>query len=440
MVSPQFIWDKTKEYLKNEMTSASFDNYIRETRAVSIENNTLILEAQSEVIANTLKMFYTTPIAQAVNACNGTSLAIEITSPRVMSEAAAGKESFKPEGGGSFNLNSKYTFETFVIGKSNDFAYAAAKAVADNPAKAYNPLFIYGGVGLGKTHLMHAIGQRIIEKRPLAKISYITSETFTNELIQSIQSNRNAQFRDKYRNVDVLMVDDIQFIAGKESTQEEFFHTFNALRDYDRQIIITSDKPPKDIPTLEERLRTRFEWGLIANIQPPDLETRIAILRNKAKMEALDVDSNVLSFIAEKVNSNIRELEGSLNRVIAYSVLTKQEISLKLAETALKDILPDGGKLKITPELIQQIVADYFSIDVKDLIGKRKDKKVVFPRHISMYLIRTMTDLSLSDIGGCFGGRDHTTVINAYDKISSELQLKPDLAVKLEDIMKRIEK
>lgn len=421
------------------MTSASFDNYIRETRAVSIENNTLILEAQSEVIANTLKMFYTTPIAQAVNTCNGTSLAIEITSPCVVAEAA-GNERIKAEGGGSFSLNSKYTFETFVIGKSNDFAYAAAKAVADNPAKAYNPLFIYGGVGLGKTHLMHAIGQRIIEKRPLAKISYITSETFTNELIQSIQSNRNAQFRDKYRNVDVLMVDDIQFIAGKESTQEEFFHTFNALRDYDRQIIITSDKPPKDIPTLEERLRTRFEWGLIANIQPPDLETRIAILRNKAKMETLDVDSDVLSFIAEKVNSNIRELEGSLNRVIAYSVLTKQEISLKLAETALKDILPDGGKMKITPELIQQIVADYFSIDVKDLIGKRKDKKVVFPRHISMYLIRTMTDLSLSDIGGCFGGRDHTTVINAYDKISSELQMKPDLAVKLEDIMKRIEK
>lgn len=439
MVSPQFIWDKTKEYLKNEMTSASFDNYIRETRAVSIENNTLVLEAQSEVIANTLKMFYTTPIAQAVNTCNGTSLAIEITSPCVVAEAA-GNERIKAEGGGSFSLNSKYTFETFVIGKSNDFAYAAAKAVADNPAKAYNPLFIYGGVGLGKTHLMHAIGQRIIEKRPLAKISYITSETFTNELIQSIQSNRNAQFRDKYRNVDVLMVDDIQFIAGKESTQEEFFHTFNALRDYDRQIIITSDKPPKDIPTLEERLRTRFEWGLIANIQPPDLETRIAILRNKAKMETLDVDSDVLSFIAEKVNSNIRELEGSLNRVIAYSVLTKQEISLKLAETALKDILPDGGKMKITPELIQQIVADYFSIDVKDLIGKRKDKKVVFPRHISMYLIRTMTDLSLSDIGGCFGGRDHTTVINAYDKISSELQIKPDLAVKLEDIMKRIEK
>lgn len=439
MVSPQFIWDKTKEYLKNEMTSASFDNYIRETRAVSIENNTLVLEAQSEVIANTLKMFYTTPIAQAVNTCNGTSLAIEITSPCVVAEAA-GNERIKAEGGGSFSLNSKYTFETFVIGKSNDFAYAAAKAVADNPAKAYNPLFIYGGVGLGKTHLMHAIGQRIIEKRPLAKISYITSETFTNELIQSIQSNRNAQFRDKYRNVDVLMVDDIQFIAGKESTQEEFFHTFNALRDYDRQIIITSDKPPKDIPTLEERLRTRFEWGLIANIQPPDLETRIAILRNKAKMETLDVDSDVLSFIAEKVNSNIRELEGSLNRVIAYSVLTKQEISLKLAETALKDILPDGGKMKITPELIQQIVADYFSIDVKDLIGKRKDKKVVFPRHISMYLIRTMTDLSLSDIGGCFGGRDHTTVINAYDKISSELQMKPDLAVKLEDIMKRIEK
>ena len=320
-------------------------------------------------------------------------------------------------------LNPKYTFDTFVIGNSNRFAHAAALAVAEVPAQAYNPLFIYGGVGLGKTHLMHAIGHYIRSQNPEMKILYVTSEKFTNELITAIQTNKNEEFRRRYRSVDVLLIDDIQFIAGKESTTEEFFHTFNALHDANKQIIISSDKQPREIPTLEERLRSRFEWGLIADIQPPDLETRIAILRKKAHVDDIQVEDDVLLHIAHKVESNIRELEGALTRVVAYASLSGRPLTVEVAEEALRDILPNKVQRTINPQLIQRKVGEYFSIRPEDFLSKRRNQEIALPRQYAMYLCREMTDLSLPRIGEAFGGRDHTTVIHACDKITRAMQV-----------------
>ena len=300
-------------------------------------------------------------------------------------------------------LNPKYTFNTFVIGNSNRFAHAASLAVAEAPAKSYNPLFIYGGVGLGKTHLMHAIGHYILSQNPKSKVLYVTSEKFTNELINSIQTNKNVEFRNRYRNVDVLLIDDIQFIAGKESTQEEFFHTFNALHEANKQIIMSSDRPPKEIPTLEDRLRSRFEWGLITDIQPPDLETRIAILKKKADMENLEVDNEVLAFIAKRIESNIRELEGALTRIVAYSSLTNSNLDVAVADEALKDIIFNHRPKKITPELIQNVTADYYQLKVEDLKSKKRNRPIAYPRQVAMYLCRELTDLSLPKIGDLFG-------------------------------------
>ncbi len=325
-------------------------------------------------------------------------------------------------------LNPKYTFSTFVIGNSNRFAHAASLAVAEAPAKAYNPLFIYGGVGLGKTHLMHAIGHYILSQNKKAKVLYVTSEKFTNELINSIQTNKNVDFRNRYRNVDVLLIDDIQFIAGKESTQEEFFHTFNALHEANKQIIISSDRPPKEIPTLEDRLRSRFEWGLITDIQPPDLETRIAILKKKAELENLEVDDDVLEFIAKRIESNIRELEGALTRIMAYSSLTNSTLDVSIAEEALKDIISSRQPKKITPELIQKVVSNHYQLKMEDLKSRKRSRPIVYPRQIAMYLCREMTDLSLPKIGDLFGGRDHTTVIHACDKVATDI--KEDLQMK----------
>ena len=339
-----------------------------------------------------------------------------------------------------FTLNPKYTFESFVIGSSNNFAHAAAQAVADNPSSAYNPLFIYGGVGLGKTHLMHAIGHRMLQRNPDARIIYVTSETFTNEFIQSIQENKNTQFRNKYRSADVLMVDDIQFISSRERTQEEFFNTFNALHTAGKQIILSSDRPPMELTTLEERLRSRFEGGLITDVQPPDLETRIAILKKKATDEGIDVDESVLSYIAEKVNSNIRQLEGSLTRVYAYAKLTKRPLDSHLADAALKDIIPGYENRKVTVELIQQVVADYYSVDVESLLSQRRTMEITYPRQVAMYLSKELTEESLKAIGRRFGGRDHTTVINACKKIKSDMDENPQLVLVIEDLTKRIRK
>ncbi|MBZ9621303.1 MULTISPECIES: chromosomal replication initiator protein DnaA, partial [Clostridium] len=338
----------------------------------------------------------------------------------------------------SATLNPKYTFDSFVIGNSNRFAHAASLAVAESPAKAYNPLFIYGGVGLGKTHLMHAIGHYILSNNPKSKVVYVSSEKFTNELINSIKDDKNVEFRNKYRNVDVLLIDDIQFIAGKERTQEEFFHTFNDLHEANKQIILSSDRPPKEIPTLEDRLRSRFEWGLIADIQPPDFETRIAILKKKADVENLNIPNEVMVYIATKIKSNIRELEGALIRIVAFSSLTNKEIGIDLASEALKDIISSRNSKQVTIELIQDIVSSYFNLKVEDFKSSRRTRNITFPRQIAMYLCRKLTDMSLPKIGEEFGGRDHTTVIHACEKISKGLKEDENLQDNVAELTKKI--
>lgn len=339
----------------------------------------------------------------------------------------------------AFSLNPKYVFETFVTGNSNRFAHAAALAVAESPAQVYNPFFMYGGVGLGKTHLMHAIGHRILKTHPNLRVLYISSEKFTNELINSIRDGNPESFRQKYRNIDVLLVDDIQFLSKKEHTQEEFFHTFNTLHEANKQIIISSDRPPREIQTLEDRLRSRFEWGLITDIQAPDLETRIAILRKKALLENLNAPNDVMVYIASRIDNNIRELEGALIRVVAYASLTNQVITNELATEALKDIFPTGKTRQITLELIQEIVASYFKIKVDELLAKKRTRNLAFPRQIAMYLCRELTDTSLPRIGEMFGGRDHTTVIHAHDKISRERNEDMKLNNTIKELIKKIE-
>lgn len=334
------------------------------------------------------------------------------------------------------NLNPKYTFNTFVVGNNNRFAHAAALAVAQAPAKAYNPLFVYGGVGLGKTHLMHAIGNKARELNPSLTVVYVSSEKFTNDLINSIRDDKTLSFREKYRNLDILLVDDIQFLAGKERTQEEFFHTFNSLHEANKQIVISSDRPPKEIPTLEERLRSRFEWGLSTDIQPPDLETRIAILRKKASSESILIPDEVLQFIAIQIPFNVRELEGALIRLTAYSSLTEKDVSIDLAEEVIKDIVSPKRDKPITINLIKKAVSDYFQIKYDELSAKVRTKDIALARQIAMYLSRELTSTSLPRIGENFGGRDHTTVMHACDKIkeliSSNQEIR-DIVVKLQN-------
>lgn len=340
------------------------------------------------------------------------------------------------------NLNPKYTFDSFVVGANNNLAHAASLAVAESPGEIYNPLFIYGGVGLGKTHLMQSIANFILKNNPKAKILYVTSEKFTNELIDAIRNKNNistTEFREKYRNNDVLLIDDIQFIIGKESTQEEFFHTFNALHEAKKQIIISSDKPPKEIETLEERLRSRFEWGLTVDIQSPDYETRMAILRKKEEMEGYNIDNEVIKYIATNIKSNIRELEGALTKIVALSKLEKnREINIALAEKALKDIIAPGDKKEVTPEFIIEVVADHFNLTPLDIISQRRNKEIVYPRQIAMYLCRNMTDTGLQNIGKSLGGRDHTTILNGIDKIAADLEGNPTLQNTIDILKKKI--
>lgn len=346
-----------------------------------------------------------------------------------------------PVDAGNIYLNPKYTFDTFVVGHGNRFAHAAALAVAETPAKAYNPLFIYGGVGLGKTHLMQAIAHYVIKSNRAAKVIYVTSEKFTNDLINSIQHNTMEDFRNKYRFVDLLMIDDIQFLAGKDRTKEEFFHTFNTLHEASKQIVISSDRPPKEIPTLEERLWSRFEWGLIADIQPPDLETRIAILKKKSALEELPVSQEVLALIATKMVSNIRELEGALIRVIAYASLTGEDVTLSMAENILRDIMsPAKNKSQIDIDLIKKVTSEYYSIKIEDMTAKTRTKEIATARQLAMYLARTMTPASLPKIGEEFGGRDHTTVMHACEKITEEVKTNPDIEEAIRSIADSIKK
>ncbi|MBU5226708.1 chromosomal replication initiator protein DnaA [Clostridium senegalense] len=440
------LWEKTLIILKEELTEVSFNTWIKSIEPISLENIALKLGVPNNFTKDILENRYKDLIINSIKSVSNKTYNVEFF---VVSEEALEKESSKkeevPQRRSMVNdemsaiLNPKYTFDSFVIGNSNRFAHAASLAVAESPAKAYNPLFIYGGVGLGKTHLMHAIGHYIQDVNPKSKVVYVSSEKFTNELINSIKDDKNVEFRNKYRNIDVLLIDDIQFIAGKERTQEEFFHTFNALHEANKQIILSSDRPPKEIPTLEDRLRSRFEWGLIADIQPPDFETRIAILKKKADVENLDIPNDVMVYIATQIKSNIRELEGALIRIVAYSSLTNREINVDLAAEALKDIISSKNARQITIELIQDIVSSYYNLKVEDFKSSRRTRNVAFPRQIAMYLSRKLTDMSLPKIGEEFGGRDHTTVIHAYEKISQALKKDENLQSSVSDLTKKIQ-
>ncbi len=430
------IWNRTLELLKGEMTEISFNTWILTIEPIAIDSNTLTLGVPADFQKGILESRYSYLIKNALRQLTHKDFNIYFSTPSQTPVKPAVQE-YTEDTSGLF-LNPKYTFDTFVIGNGNRFAHAASLAVSEAPAKAYNPLFLYGGVGLGKTHLMHAIGHFVLSQNPALKVLYVSSEKFTNELINAIKDDKNEEFRYKYRNIDVLLIDDIQFIGGKERTQEEFFHTFNALYEANKQIIISSDKPPKDITTLEERLRSRFEWGLIADIAPPDLETRIAILRKKAQLENLEVPDDVMVFIADKVASNIRELEGAMNRVIAYSTLTENKINVDMAIEALKDMFNNSKAVVINSKTIQEAVSRYFHLKTDELKSKRRSRDVSFPRQIAMYLCRDMTDMSLPKVGDEFGGRDHTTVIHACEKITQDMANSAELRRTIEDIKKNI--
>ncbi len=439
------IWQQILSILKKQVSKPSFEMWVKFTRPVQYRDHTMVIEVPNDFAKDWLESRYyhliKNSLEKLLNREVGLSFVLPSSGEANFYDDIFESDSFeKPD---TYNnepskntyveknnfaelsysyLNPKYTFDTFVVGNSNRFAHAASLAVAESPAKSYNPLFIYGGVGLGKTHLMQAIGHHILTHSPSTKVFYVSSEKFTNELINAIRDDKTVDFRNKYRTMDILLVDDIQFLAGKERTQEEFFHTFNALHEANKQIIISSDRPPKEIPTLEDRLRSRFEWGLITDIQPPDLETRIAILRKKAKLENLKVSDDVISYIADQIHSNIRELEGALIRVMAFSSIKNAPITPELANEALKDILPARKPKVITISLIQKAVSEYFNLRLDDFKSKRRTRSVAFPRQIAMYLCRELTDNSLPKIGEEFGGRDHTTVMHAHEKISSDLQ------------------
>jgi len=441
------LWNEALLEIEKKISKPSFETWLKSTKAHSLKGNTLVIVAPNEFARDWLDSRYANLIAETIYEITGEEFKIKFIIPQNQNEEEFSiKPSVKkqrkmddeqPELPQSM-LNPKYTFDTFVIGSGNRFAHAASLAVAEAPAKAYNPLFIYGGVGLGKTHLMHAIGHYVLEHNPSAKVVYLSSEKFTNEFINSIRDNKAVDFRNKYRNVDVLLIDDIQFLAGKEQTQEEFFHTFNTLHEESKQIVISSDRPPKEIPTLEDRLRSRFEWGLITDITPPDLETRIAILRKKAKAEGFDIPNEVMLYIANQIDSNIRELEGALIRVVAYSSLINKEINADLAAEALKDIIPSSKPKVITIQDIQRVVGQHFNVKLEDFKAKKRTKSVAFPRQIAMYLSRELTDYSLPKIGEEFGGRDHTTVIHAHEKISTLLQSDIQLQKHLKEIEEKL--
>jgi chromosomal replication initiator protein len=436
------LWHAALANIEKKISKPSFDTWLKSTKAHSLQGDLLIITAPNEFARDWLEERYSQLIAGILYEITGEELSVKFIIPQNQHETESDvqlppKKVRKDDDHGEFPqgiLNQKYTFDTFVIGSGNRFAHAASLAVAEAPAKAYNPLFIYGGVGLGKTHLMHAIGHYVLDHNPAAKVVYLSSEKFTNEFINSIRDNKAENFRNKYRNVDILLIDDIQFLAGKESTQEEFFHTFNALHEESKQIIISSDRPPREIPTLEDRLRSRFEWGLITDITPPDLETRIAILRKKARAEGLDIPNEVMLYIANQIDTNIRELEGALIRVVAYSSLINKDINANLAAEALKDIIPSSKPKVITILDIQKTVGELFSIKLEDFKAKKRTKSLAFPRQIAMYLSRELTDYSLPKIGEEFGGRDHTTVIHAHEKISKLLQSDAQLQRQMKEL------
>ena len=418
---------KAKELLKEETTKISYETWIKILEIQSEDNGNIVLLTSTEFQKNIIASKYLDLLTNTFNYLTNKDCSVSIVSREEL-EAAANNANLgdtvkieTPINYATTNLNPKYTFSTFVVGNNNRFAHAAALAVAEAPASSYNPLFIYGGVGLGKTHLMHAIGNEILKNNKNSKILYVTSEAFTNELINAIKDNTNDQFRNKYRSIDVLLIDDIQFIAGKERIQEEFFHTFNTLYESGKQVIMSSDKPPKDIPLLEDRLKSRFEWGIIADISNPDYETRLAILRKKAQLDNIIIDDDILSTIATRIDSNIRELEGTLNKLIAKASLTNNQITMEMAEKAINDIVSQQEKV-ISAEYIQETVGKYFNVNPKDLKGSKRSNDITFPRQIAMFLCRNVANMSLPQIGRDFGKRDHTTVMHACNKIEKEIK------------------
>ncbi|HOV70349.1 MAG TPA: chromosomal replication initiator protein DnaA [Clostridia bacterium] len=425
--------------LKNEpdITEVSYNAWISTIKPFSLNQNKLTLVVPTDMNLGIIKRKYMMYIESAVRLSSPhREYEIEVIT-KSEAEKSSSSNIYSPSTQGIM-FNPCYTFETFVIGQSNNFAHAASLAVAEAPAKETNPLFLYGGTGLGKTHLLHAIGNYILSQTPDKKVIYVSSEKFINDLINAIKNRKTDEFRYKYRNIDVLMIDDIQFIAGKESTQEEIFHTFNDLYSSNKQIIISSDKSPKDIPTLEERLRSRFEWGLIADIQPPDFETRTAILRKKLEFEGISVSDDVIEFISSKIDANIRELEGSLKRILMYSTITGRNIDLELAQDALKDFFTTREK-KVNAKSIMEIVARFYNLKPEDFIAKRRDNPVAQARQTAMYLCRELTDLSLPSIGEEFGGRDHSTVIHAINKVNMKSKTDPAFKTELNNLKKRIQ-
>src|SRR5438105_8435481 len=428
------VWRAALGELQVSLSPANYETWLRDTSLVEVDDNRFRIAVPNGFAKDWLETRYRSLIAGTLARIVGYSVQVEfLVSAAAESEGATSTtgngdpqqvrlEPGRVGGeGGAANLNPRYTFANFIVGSANRLAHAASLSVAERPGQAYNPLFLYGGVGLGKTHLMHAIGNQVVAKFPRKKVVYATSEKFTNEFITSIQQGKIDEFRARYRRIDLLLIDDIQFIADKERTQEEFFHTFNAMHEAGKQIVLSSDRPPKAITTLEERLRSRFEWGLIADLTPPDLETRIAILRSKAEDQIGLIPSDVMEFIARKVVSNVRELEGALNRVIAYASMRGMPINIELASAVLSNVTYNPKKRTITPQRIVRAVADYYGVNLDQLRSSKRDRAIVVPRQIAMYLIREETDISLLRIGAELGGRDHSTVLHACDKIAREL-------------------
>jgi chromosomal replication initiator protein len=445
------IWQAALGDLQVQMPRSEFDTWIKPTALVAIEDNLAIVGTPNIFVRQELEGRYIAPITETLSTILGYPIQIQVVIGNHGENGSASTfdESPRSNGNGRHNgqsngrpsqhsyraevaqlelptsrtamLNSRYTFDSFIVGSSNRLAHAACLAVAEHPALAYNPLFLYGGVGLGKTHLLHAIGNLVLDTNPEINVLYVSSEKFTNDLINAIRRQNTEEFRLRYRNIDVLLIDDIQFIAGKEGTQEEFFHTFNTLHGAGKQIVLSSDRPPKAIVTLEERLRSRFEWGLIVDVQSPDLETRTAILRAKGESLNVHVPDEVIDFVAHRIQSNIRELEGSLNRIVAFANLNRQPITVDIAAAALSELLDNGRRQRISNDDIVEAVSRFYNIDLKILRGRGRSRNIVVPRQIAMYLMREETDSSLMEIGSALGGRDHTTVLHGCDKIATEV-------------------
>ena len=441
-------WEEILQYVKkeHELSDISFDTWLKPLEVYSVEENLIYILVPSEQIGiSYLNKKYYLALRVAIAEILGIEYDIKFILPedakKIRSVNSKGPKTPEPEVSKRSNLNPNYTFDTFVVGSNNRFAQSASLAVAESPGEAYNPLYIYGGPGLGKTHLMHSIGHFILKKNPSAKVLYVTSEEFTNEVIESIRSgNASAmnKFREKYRTIDVLMIDDVQFIIGKESTQEEFFHTYNALHSAGKQIILTSDKPPKDMETLEERIRSRFEWGLMADIGAPDYETRMAILRRKVESDDMVLSDDILNYIANNIKSNIRELEGALNKLLAYSNLEKTDITMDIAKKELQNIITPDKPREITPQLIIEVVSEHFQISLDQMISKNRSNEIAKPRQIAMYLCKTMTDIPLDSIGSLLGGRDHSTIIHGIKKIGDEYDSNEQTRNLIETIKKKI--